>query len=58
MALADGRIFGDRDAVGAVLRLFEIPNLCTTCHTDKTTKWAAEELKKWPEVSHWRVAGK
>ena len=37
---------------------FKIPNPCTTCHADKTTKWAAEELKKWPEVSHWRVAGK
>ena len=37
---------------------FKISNPCTTCHTDKTTKWAAEELKKWPEVSHWRVAGK
>ena len=37
---------------------FKIPNPCTTCHTDKTTKWAADQLKKWPEVSHWRVAGK
>lgn len=34
---------------------FNIPNPCTTCHTNKTTKWAAEELKKWPEFSHWRV---
>ena len=37
---------------------FKIPNPCTTCHTDKSTAWAAEELKKWPEVSHWRVGGK
>ena len=37
---------------------FKIPNPCTTCHTGKTTAWAKEELKKWPEVSHWRVAAK
>ena len=37
---------------------FKIPNPCTTCHTDKTTAWAKEELRKWPEVSHWRVAAK
>jgi predicted CXXCH cytochrome family protein len=37
---------------------FKIPNPCTTCHTDKTTAWAKQELKKWPDVSHWRVAGK
>jgi hypothetical protein len=34
----------------------KIPNPCTVCHSGKTTAWAAEELKKWPEVSHWRVA--
>jgi hypothetical protein len=34
----------------------KIPNPCTVCHTGKTTAWAAEELRKWPEVSHWRVA--
>ncbi len=37
---------------------FKIPNPCTTCHTEKTTAWAKEELKKWPNVSPWRVAGK
>ena len=37
---------------------FKIPNPCTTCHTDKSTAWAKEEMKKWPEISHWRVAGK
>ena len=37
---------------------FKMPNSCNSCHTDKTTAWAIEELKKWPEVSHWRVAGK
>ena len=36
----------------------QVPNACTSCHKDKSTAWAAGELKKWPEVSHWRVAGK
>ena len=34
----------------------KIPNSCKTCHTDKSDKWAADELKKWPEVSPWRMA--
>jgi predicted CXXCH cytochrome family protein len=34
----------------------KIPNPCTTCHADKTTGWAIEELKKWPGKSPWRVA--
>jgi predicted CXXCH cytochrome family protein len=33
----------------------KIPNPCTSCHTDKTTKWATDALKKWPEFSSWRV---
>ncbi len=37
---------------------FKMPNSCNSCHTDKTTAWAVEELKKWPEVSPWRVASK
>jgi predicted CXXCH cytochrome family protein len=35
---------------------FGIPNPCTSCHKDKTNAWAIEELKKWPNVSPWRVA--
>ncbi len=35
----------------------KIPNACTTCHTDKTTAWAREALRKWPNVSSWRVGG-
>ena len=31
------------------------PNSCNSCHADKTVKWAQEELRKWPEVSPWRV---
>ncbi|HVZ23230.1 MAG TPA: cytochrome c3 family protein [Vicinamibacterales bacterium] len=34
----------------------KVPNPCTTCHTDKTTKWALDALKSWPEFSPWRVA--
>jgi hypothetical protein len=34
----------------------KVPNACNTCHADKTTAWASDELKKWPEVSPWRVA--
>jgi predicted CXXCH cytochrome family protein len=33
----------------------KVPNPCTTCHADKTTAWAREELRKWPEFSTWRV---
>src|SRR5262245_12939979 len=33
----------------------KVPNPCTTCHADKTTQWAREALKKWPEFSVWRV---
>jgi predicted CXXCH cytochrome family protein len=34
---------------------YKIPNPCTTCHTDKTTAWATEELRRWPERSAWRM---
>jgi predicted CXXCH cytochrome family protein len=34
---------------------YEIPNPCTMCHTDKTTAWATEQLRKWPERSAWRL---
>lgn len=39
---------------GATDRL-KVPNPCTTCHADKTTAWAQQELRKWPEYSPWRV---
>jgi predicted CXXCH cytochrome family protein len=35
---------------------FKIPNPCTSCHKDKSNSWAITELKKWPEVSPWRIA--
>jgi predicted CXXCH cytochrome family protein len=34
----------------------KIPNPCTTCHGDKSTAWAIGELKKWTNLSSWRVA--
>jgi predicted CXXCH cytochrome family protein len=33
---------------------YKIPNPCTSCHTDKSTGWATNELSKWPERSPWR----
>jgi predicted CXXCH cytochrome family protein len=34
----------------------KVPNSCNSCHTDQSTDWAKEELRKWPNVSPWRVA--
>jgi formate-dependent nitrite reductase cytochrome c552 subunit len=34
---------------------YKIPNPCTTCHADKTTAWAAEVMRHWPERSPWRL---
>jgi predicted CXXCH cytochrome family protein len=34
---------------------YKIPNPCTSCHTDKTTAWATEALRQWPERSPWRI---
>jgi predicted CXXCH cytochrome family protein len=34
---------------------YKIPNPCTTCHADKTTAWAADVMRHWPERSPWRV---
>lgn len=33
----------------------KVPNACNTCHADKTARWAAEQLRSWPEMSPWRV---
>lgn len=37
-------------------RQFGIPNPCNTCHSDKSTKWALDQLKTWSNTSPWRVA--
>jgi predicted CXXCH cytochrome family protein len=33
----------------------KVPNACNTCHTDKPSRWAADALNGWPDVSHWRM---
>ena len=33
----------------------KVPNPCVGCHKDKTNAWATEQLKRWPEISPWRV---
>jgi predicted CXXCH cytochrome family protein len=34
---------------------YKIPNPCTSCHTDKTTAWASDAMRHWPERSPWRT---
>ena len=34
---------------------YKISNPCTTCHADKTTAWASEAMRRWPEPSPWRM---
>jgi predicted CXXCH cytochrome family protein len=34
----------------------QMPNPCTSCHTDKSIAWAKESLRKWESESPWRVA--
>jgi predicted CXXCH cytochrome family protein len=34
---------------------YQIPNPCTSCHTDKTTGWATDAMSRWSGVSPWRV---
>ncbi|HEX5282854.1 MAG TPA: cytochrome c3 family protein [Bryocella sp.] len=33
-----------------------IPNPCTSCHSDKSTTWALDQLRSWSTTSPWRVA--
>ena len=34
---------------------YGIPNTCTSCHKDKTTAWATQQMKNWPEYSPWQL---
>lgn len=34
---------------------YKIPNPCTSCHADKSTAWATEAMRQWPERSPWRL---
>jgi predicted CXXCH cytochrome family protein len=35
---------------------YAIPDPCTSCHKDKTTAWATDQMKKWPSYSPWQPA--
>jgi len=34
---------------------YKIPNPCTSCHTDKSTAWAQDAMRRWPERSAWEL---
>jgi predicted CXXCH cytochrome family protein len=34
---------------------YKIPNPCTSCHADRSTAWATEAMRHWPERSPWRM---
>jgi predicted CXXCH cytochrome family protein len=34
---------------------YQIPNPCTLCHRDKSTAWAKDAIRLWPELSSWRA---
>jgi predicted CXXCH cytochrome family protein len=34
---------------------YQMPNPCTMCHADKSTEWAKEAIRRWPERSAWRA---
>jgi predicted CXXCH cytochrome family protein len=36
--------------------VLKVPNACTGCHKNETTKWATDALKTWTNISPWRVA--
>ena len=38
----------------AMTEKYNIPNACTSCHTEKTPAWAKDAMRKWPEHSPWR----
>jgi predicted CXXCH cytochrome family protein len=33
---------------------YKIPNPCTSCHSDRSTAWAADAMQHWPDQSPWR----
>ena len=45
----------DDIASPAMTDKYKIPNPCTTCHKDKSTAWASQQLKSWLAVSPWRI---
>ena len=39
----------------AMSEKYKIPNACVSCHADRKNDWAAAELRKWENVSPWRM---
>ena len=35
---------------------YGIPNPCTSCHKEKSTVWAKDEIRGWPGYSPWQLA--
>jgi hypothetical protein len=40
---------------GSKVMQFLIPNPCTQCHADKSTAWATDAIRRWPEYFPWRI---
>jgi predicted CXXCH cytochrome family protein len=36
---------------------YSIPNSCTSCHADKSTAWAANAIRHWPQPNPWQRLG-
>ncbi len=34
---------------------YQMPNACTSCHKGKTTAWATDAMRHWPNQSPWRL---
>ena len=39
----------------AMTEKYQMPNACTSCHKDKTTAWATDAMRHWPEQSPWTI---
>jgi len=39
----------------AMTEKYKIPNPCASCHQDKSSDWATEAMRHWPERSPWRM---
>jgi predicted CXXCH cytochrome family protein len=39
----------------AMTEKYQMPNPCTSCHKDKTTEWATNAIKHWPQQSPWTL---
>jgi hypothetical protein len=40
----------------AAAERLQMPDSCTSCHTDKSRGWATAALRTWSQFSPWRVA--